>query len=1084
MLALSQPLLLFTMYLRKGYLTNLQSPMYIREAQKREQQRGVLLGVADGLLQQVNPPRGNGHLSRFLHRLVTEFQYSAGEQFWRHELDRCKSECRDNNDNIGFATCRMLEGDFSISPGWTHVTLLDLAIVEGQSESAAFEKWDTAEAALNANPSSLEEAEAFYTEAYLKMKEAGAIGGMGAIRVRQGCMKHLEVFRQQTDRPSRLHAAMEFFNEAETLFQRCQDVRLLQFVEAHQLLVAIKQGVNHSIDPGAIGRWGRDSGDYDYVHSIGLMLLRYGWREWRRSSFDTALAAYQAALQLFVGVDAQLSQIMTKSSLRTLYYEVSQYEQAIKFGEDALQHLLNVTNNNPPATLLFDLKRLLLLPHYSLEHSERCAELAEDLQTIEAYDAKTKRRYKTWSDYLSYKLQYRKALHDDDFVLAAQIADDCRSYLATVATEDAPDLYFIRVCQINILAERGHYEQARSVIAEMEQDGQLGDKGVNTGIQPTVDSVKEYQGKQKSRYDFNICILAKDFQKAFKYYEKLKQADPTYFDTQTLHSVGGRRWQGSLDLGKMWEGLGKQLITVDDEEGLHNLKLALENYKISCDLAETHRQEIQDPDIRMRSFGRFDVVECFAGAARVSLQLYEHTGERDWIEQSLGFVERGKARSLLDSLSSWKPESIESLLPTTIFENPIERVSALLSNNTLVVNYSLTEEGLLVIPVSRNGAEFPRWIDVKSFQVEEMVASYLKHIEIKPGTRRSDESRELLQRSADYLSELILSPLREALLGKGNGAKDDLIFIPSGTLARFPFAALKLDEQPLFFNHSVGVCPSFTTLELLMKKSNQSSGETPPINDISVLISNKSLEVGPGGTPFTVLEANFLGQRFEQPPKAAEDLDEAAWKQQLENCHILHLCAHGTFKRNAPLESSIQFSRPLKVSQFVQLKLNASLVIFRACMSGLGRFTESDDMTGFAHAVLKSGARSFIGSLWKTADRSNFLLMILFYNVLLENNECSFSKALATAQRELYNTTTENLQPIIDTLLAEQTSKNIKPNFNCKRLLERTISEIEKYDWKDPFYWAPFILTGDGRVSTSFFSGYCKAKSPSLSSPC
>ena len=1072
--ALSQPLLFFSMYLRKGYLTNLQSPMHIRDAQKREQQRAILVSVANGLFQQVKPPGRNGHLSRFLHCLVTEFQFSAGEQSWRHELDSYKSECRDNNDNIGFATCRMLEGDFSISPGWTHVTLLNLAIVEDQSESVASEKWDTAEAALNANPSSLEEAEACYTEAFLKYEEAGAIGGMGAIRLRQGCMKHLEVFSHQIDRPSGLQAAMEYFNQAETLFQRCQDVRLLQFVKAHQLLVAIKQGLNHSIDPGAIGRWGRDSGDHDYVHSIGLMLLRYGWREWRRSSFDTALAAYQAALQLFVGVDAQFSQIRTKSSLRTLYYEVSQYEQAIQFGEDALQHLLNVTTNNPPAILLFDLKRRLLLPHYSLEHSERCAQLAEELQTIPAYDAKTKRRYKTWSDYLSHKLRYRKALHDDDFGLAAQIADECRSYLATDAyltTEDASDLYFIRACQINILSERGHYEQARSMIADMERDGQLGDKGVNTGIQSSVDSVKEYEEKQKPRYDFNICILAKDFQNAFKYYEDLKQTDPTYLDTQTQHSVGGRRWQASLDLGKMWEGLGKQAITEDKEEGLRNLKLALENYKISCDLAETHRQEIQDPDIRMRSFGRFDVVECFAGAARVCLQLYQDTGELEWIEQSLVFVERGKARSLLDSLSSWKAESIESLLPATIFKNPIERISPLLSNNTLVVNYSLTEEGLLIIPVSRNGVESPRWIDVKSFQVQEMVASYLKHIEIKPATRRSDESRGLLQRSVDYLSESIISPLREAILGNGNGAKDDLIFIPSGALARFPFAALKLDEQPLFFNHSVSICPSFTTLELLMKKPNQPSQETPPINDISVLISNKSLEVGRGGTPFTVLEANFLGQRFKQPPKTAEDLDELAWKQQLENCHILHLCAHGTFKRNAPLDSSIQFSRPLKVSQFVQLELKASLVIFRACMSGLGRFTESDDMTGFAHAVLKSGARSFFGSLWKTADRSNFLLMTLFYNVLLENNKSSFSKALATAQRQLYNMTTEKVRPIIDSLLAEQTSKDIKPKFNCMRLLERTISEIEKYDWKDPFYWAPFILTGDGSVCTSFFSG-------------
>ena len=64
-------------------------------------------------------------------------------------------------------------------------------------------------------------------------------------------------------------------------------------------------------------------------------------------------------------------------------------------------------------------------------------------------------------------------------------------------------------------------------------------------------------------------------------------------------------------------------------------------------------------------------------------------------------------------------------------------------------------------------------------------------------------------------------------------------------------------------------------------------------------------------------------------------------------------------------------------------ELKAELVTLSACETALGRDAGGEGFVGFTQALLMSGTRSVVLSLWKVDDRATSLLMARFYQNLL-----------------------------------------------------------------------------------------------------
>jgi CHAT domain-containing protein len=116
----------------------------------------------------------------------------------------------------------------------------------------------------------------------------------------------------------------------------------------------------------------------------------------------------------------------------------------------------------------------------------------------------------------------------------------------------------------------------------------------------------------------------------------------------------------------------------------------------------------------------------------------------------------------------------------------------------------------------------------------------------------------------------------------------------------------------------------------------------------------------------------------------------------------------------------------LEVKEIFQLDLKAGLVVLSACETGLGKLSTGDELVGLTRAFIYAGTPTVVASLWKVQDMSTTELMASFYKNLRTMNKV---EALRQAQLGL---------------IRNQDAAGSLPTSH-------------------PYFWAPFILVGDGK---------------------
>ncbi|MGB3637395.1 MAG: tetratricopeptide repeat protein [Rivularia sp. (in: cyanobacteria)] len=175
-----------------------------------------------------------------------------------------------------------------------------------------------------------------------------------------------------------------------------------------------------------------------------------------------------------------------------------------------------------------------------------------------------------------------------------------------------------------------------------------------------------------------------------------------------------------------------------------------------------------------------------------------------------------------------------------------------------------------------------------------------------------------------------------------------------------------------------------------------------------------------------------------------------------KNHNILHLATHGKFVPGREEASYLllgngdKLAIP-KIKTLVDLN-NIHLVVLSACQTALAAPRQDGvEIASLAYSFLNTGAKSVIASLWQVADSSTSDLMQNFYSNLA-NNKQSITKAEAMrlAQLQLlYN--------------KDVTMSDIK---RAGGLIPEEIpssgKKSESKTFAHPYYWAPFVLIGNG----------------------
>jgi len=187
--------------------------------------------------------------------------------------------------------------------------------------------------------------------------------------------------------------------------------------------------------------------------------------------------------------------------------------------------------------------------------------------------------------------------------------------------------------------------------------------------------------------------------------------------------------------------------------------------------------------------------------------------------------------------------------------------------------------------------------------------------------------------------------------------------------------------------------------------------------------------------PETESEVKTIAQLFGTLPQPPDVLlhvraNETQLRQiPLSRYRYLHFATHADLPGklqgiNEPflilgqVENAAKDDGLLTLSKVLNLRLDAEMVVLSACVTGRGTATEGEGVANFARAFHQAGARSVVVSLWEVASEATEEYMARFYRHLQAGKPKA--EALSLARKEI------------------------------------------KARYPNPFFWAPFILHGEG----------------------
>lgn len=407
----------------------------------------------------------------------------------------------------------------------------------------------------------------------------------------------------------------------------------------------------------------------------------------------------------------------------------------------------------------------------------------------------------------------------------------------------------------------------------------------------------------------------------------------------------------------------------------------------------------------------------------------------------------------------------------------------------LVIYTSVSDDGLALFALDMDGIKHVSWDgNVGAPQVRWVVAEYLDSIVSSKGRKLSQRTREL----GETLSSWLISPVLDYLEGK-----PAVIFVPSGDLMRVPFGALPYKNDYLLLHKEVSQVPSLTTLFHLnlnhYRRLPRVASSTGRFCTVVAKPGSAREARKPHGEPelrMAGIEAVMISHLYQTQALQAANMSRDDFRGNLGSSGIFHIVTHGHFDADHPLRSYISLKERVRILDVIGLNAKPMLVIFSACLTGLGEAGDSGDMLGFSHSLLTAGATNFIGALWNANDVATMIHMFLFHQEILSATISTVGNCWQRATQALYNITPDEVIVLLSGWIElwDQIHEDLgyQEEFimNGKRKIQGVIDDLQTplgrnmLDFKHPYIWAPFILVGRAGVRFTSASECVKLELP------
>jgi CHAT domain-containing protein len=595
-----------------------------------------------------------------------------------------------------------------------------------------------------------------------------------------------------------------------------------------------------------------------------------------------------------------------------------------------------------------------------------------------------------------------------------------------------------------------------------------------------------------------LAAVSRIYSRLGNYQEAIKydlQAIEGYDATKDAQGKGDSRGKASTwaDLGWVYLSLDQPTAALDcfgksltespglDETGkanviygqaraqsrLGHLPEAASAMEAVCEKIEPFRGQGKASDLR--TFYSANVQEYYEFYISLLMKLQAAHPTEGFAAKALAINEKARARELLSILAqsgSTNEHTYQLALGSPLSVSDIQRM---LDPETLLLEYALGEEKSFVWLVSSNSMasfELPNRKQIES-TASRFYDALVERNNVRGVVNEVDWKRKVFQadataeKTAEELGHILLDVLYPRL------GQKRLVVVTEGSLQLVPFSSLLTSRGsegsgsvPLFINHEIVTLPSFSVLSALRRYSSRPTSphtvaifadpvfaaDDPRFPSVSKIDPSVSLERSAYGEKVGGVAAyrRLPGTRWEaeqiaslvpkQETLLAVDFDAnrgAVLDKLLSDYRIIHFATHAFVDDTDPLRSKIvlsQFTRKgdaedgdLTVPDIYEMHIKADLVVLSACKTALGVNTRGEGIVGLTGAFMQAGASRVVVSLWAISDTAAADFIARFYRKLLGPEKLPPDVALRRTQIETWKS---------------------------KR-------------FKSPYYWAPFILSGD-----------------------
>lgn len=238
------------------------------------------------------------------------------------------------------------------------------------------------------------------------------------------------------------------------------------------------------------------------------------------------------------------------------------------------------------------------------------------------------------------------------------------------------------------------------------------------------------------------------------------------------------------------------------------------------------------------------------------------------------------------------------------------------------------------------------------------------------------------QRAANKLYQTILQPLDADFAGK-----TVMGLLPDGRLYELPFYLLLDDNDVALIDKlAVYTMPSLSVMVETRRAQAALKNQDTVLAFGNPTFARADLVQLPG----TEVEVGRIIEVYGDRARVHfhEDALEDHIKRYAGGYRIIHLATHGLLNNNNPLYSSIAMSgiagQPddgfLEAREIPIIKLDAELVILSACESGRGRMLPGEGILGLTRSLFSAGVPGIIASMWEVNDQATAFMMREFYS--------------------------------------------------------------------------------------------------------